>query len=40
MQWDGTKNAGFTQTNVKPWLPINSKFTTVNVEVILIIYFY
>ncbi|OAZ02886.1 glycoside hydrolase family 13 protein [Flavobacterium succinicans] len=30
MQWNGTKNAGFTTGN--PWLTINKNYTTVNVE--------
>ena len=30
MQWDGTKNAGFTRG--KPWLKINNNFKDVNVE--------
>jgi len=30
MQWNATKNAGFTSGN--PWLTINKNYTTVNVE--------
>lgn len=30
MQWSSQKNAGFTSG--KPWLPVNAKFTRVNVE--------
>jgi oligo-1,6-glucosidase len=30
MQWDNMTNAGFT--NGQPWLPVNSNFTTTNVQ--------
>ncbi|NXB81949.1 SLC31 protein, partial [Donacobius atricapilla] len=32
MQWDGKVNAGFTEGN-SSWLPVNSNYQTVNVEV-------
>lgn len=31
MQWDDSKNAGFTRGN-KPWLPINTNYKCVNVK--------
>jgi alpha-glucosidase len=31
MQWDGTKNAGFS-SSLKSWLPVNPDYQTVNVE--------
>jgi alpha-glucosidase len=33
MQWDASPNAGFTQSQAKPWLPIAADATTVNVAV-------
>jgi hypothetical protein len=33
MQWDSSANAGFTQANVKAWLPIHPTYATVNVQV-------
>lgn len=33
MQWDDTPNAGFCPEGVRPWLPVNSDFPTVNVSV-------
>lgn len=32
MQWDGKVNAGFTEGN-SSWLPVNSDYQSVNVEV-------
>jgi alpha-glucosidase len=32
MQWDGTRNAGFTGGEVEPWLPIHRNHAEVNVE--------
>lgn len=32
MQWDGNVNAGFTEGN-SSWLPVNSNYQSVNVEV-------
>ncbi|XP_008943441.1 PREDICTED: neutral and basic amino acid transport protein rBAT [Merops nubicus] len=32
MQWDGTDNAGFTEGN-SSWLPVNSDYQSVNVEI-------
>ena len=32
MQWDDGPNAGFTGSNVKPWLPIPPSYKTVNVK--------
>lgn len=32
MQWDGEVNAGFTEGN-STWLPVNSDYQSVNVEV-------
>lgn len=32
MQWDGKANAGFTEGN-SSWLPVNSDYHGVNVEV-------
>ena len=32
MQWDPTPNAGFCQPDVKPWLPVATDSSTVNVE--------
>ena len=35
MQWDNsTKNARFTSENVKPWLPVNENYKSLNVKVI------
>uniref|UniRef100_A0A8C3MP64 Glycosyl hydrolase family 13 catalytic domain-containing protein n=1 Tax=Geospiza parvula TaxID=87175 RepID=A0A8C3MP64_GEOPR len=33
MQWDGKVNAGFTEGN-SSWLPVNSDYQSVNVEVV------
>ena len=30
MQWDATTNAGFTETTVKPWLPVNPNSREIN----------
>lgn len=32
MQWNGKVNAGFTEGN-SSWLPVNSDYQSVNVEV-------
>jgi alpha-glucosidase len=32
MQWSSRPNAGFTEPDVEPWLPVGSSFQTVNVE--------
>jgi alpha-glucosidase len=32
MQWSSTPNAGFTDANATPWLPIHPNFKTTNVE--------
>lgn len=32
MQWNASANAGFTTTDAKPWLPVNSDFKEINVE--------
>lgn len=31
MQWDGTKNAGFSSAE-KPWLPVHENYSKINVE--------
>ncbi len=31
MQWDGSANAGFCPGGVRPWLPVNENYRTVNV---------
>ncbi|MFN8126066.1 MAG: alpha-glucosidase [Candidatus Nanopelagicales bacterium] len=33
MQWDGSENAGFTAPGIRPWLPVNPDYPTVNVAV-------
>jgi hypothetical protein len=33
MQWDSSANAGFTQADIKAWLPIHPTYATVNVQV-------
>ena len=30
MQWDGSENAGFSRTGVKPWLPVHADFRELN----------
>ena len=32
MQWDATPNAGFTDPDVEPWLPVAADYVTRNVE--------
>jgi alpha-glucosidase len=32
MQWDDSANAGFTASNVTPWLPVPASYTTNNVK--------
>jgi glycosidase len=32
MQWSGGVNAGFTATNIQPWLPVLESADTINVE--------
>jgi alpha-glucosidase len=32
MRWDGTKNAGFTREDARPWLPVGSDVTNIDVE--------
>ncbi len=32
MQWTDVDNAGFSDPGVETWLPVNSDYTTINVE--------
>lgn len=32
MQWDSSPNAGFTASNVKPWMRVHDEYPTINVQ--------